>query len=113
MQAALHTFKTSIEQDSDAIPPDFQFHMDIARATDNQHFADLMIYLGSMIIPRTRVNTPQTAPEGRLAHLLRVNGEHESIFVAIRDQDSDAARAAMRTHLSNSRERLRRSQKPG
>ena len=113
MQAALHSFKASIEQDSDAVPPDFQFHMEIARATGNQHFADLMTYLGSMIIPRIRVNTPQTAPEGRLAYLLRVNSEHESIFVAIRDQDSDAARAAMRTHLSNSRERLRRSQMSG
>lgn len=113
MQAALQAFRASIEQDSDAVPPDFQFHMEIARATGNQHFADLMTYLGSMIIPRTRVNTPQTAPEGRLAYLMRVNGEHESIFVAVRDQDSDAARAAMRTHLNNSRERLRRSQTPG
>ena len=113
MQAALQAFRASIEQDSDAVPPDFQFHMEVARATGNRHFADLMTYLGSMIIPRTRVNTPQTAPEGRLAYLMRVNAEHESIFVAIRDQDADAARASMRTHLSNSRERLRRSQAPG
>ena len=110
MQAALSAFQASIEKDSDAVPPDFQFHMEIARATGNQHFADLMTYLGAMIIPRTRVNTPQHAPEGRLAYLQRVNAEHESIYVAIRNQDADAARAAMRTHLGNSRERLRRSQ---
>jgi len=112
MQAALQAFQSSIEQDSDAVPPDFQFHMEVARATGNQHFADLMTYLGSMIIPRTRVNTPQNAPEGRLSYLQRVNGEHENIFAAIRNQDSDAARAAMRTHLSNSRERLRKAQLP-
>jgi len=110
MQEALLAFKKSIEQNSDAVPPDFLFHMEVARATGNQHFAGLMTYLGAMIIPRTRVNTPQTAPEGRLAYLQRVNLEHEDIFVAIRDQDADAARAAMRTHLGNSRERLRRSQ---
>ena len=110
MQAALRAFQESIDKDSDAVPPDFQFHLQVARATGNQHFADLMTYLGAMIIPRTRVNTPQHAPEGRLAYLQRVNGEHESIFVAIRNQDPDAARAAMRTHLGNSRERLRRSQ---
>ena len=69
-----------------------------------------MTYLGAMIIPRTRVNTPSTAPEGRLAYLMRVHGEHESIFVAIRNQDAEAARAAMRTHLTNSRERLRKAQ---
>ena len=112
MQAALDAFQSSIQQDSDAVPPDFQFHMEVARATGNQHFADLMTYLGAMIIPRTRVNTPQNAPEGRLVYLQRVNSEHENIFAAIRNRDSDSARAAMRTHLSNSRERLRRTQTP-
>jgi DNA-binding FadR family transcriptional regulator len=69
-----------------------------------------MDYLGTMIIPRTRVNTPQNAPEGRMQYLQRVHGEHESIFDAIRNRDAEAARAAMRTHLSNSRERLRKGQ---
>ena len=41
-------------------------------------------------------------------YLQRVHAEHESIYNAIRNQDAEAARAAMRTHLSNSRERLRR-----
>lgn len=110
MENALRAFRESIEQDSDAVPSDFQFHMEVARATGNRHFADLMTYLGTMIIPRTRVNTPQQAPEGRLNYLLRVHGEHENIFNAIRNQDAEGARAAMRTHLSNSRERLRKTQ---
>ena len=108
LETALHAFRDSINRDSDAVPPDFQFHMEIARSTGNRHFADLMTYLGTMIIPRTRVNTAQNAPEGRLNYLQRVNTEHESIYNAIRDQDPEAARAAMRIHLSNSRERLRR-----
>lgn len=110
MSAALQAFRDSIEADSDAVPSDFQFHMEVARASGNRHFADLIAYLGTMIIPRTRVDTPQRAPEGRLAYLQRVNSEHESIYAAIRDQDAEAARAAMRTHLSNSRDRLRRGQ---
>jgi GntR family transcriptional regulator, transcriptional repressor for pyruvate dehydrogenase complex len=110
MESALTAFQDSIHQDSDAVPPDFQFHMEVARATGNQHFAELMTYLGTMIIPRTRVNTPNSAPEGRLTYLQRVHGEHESILNAIRNRDAEAARAAMRTHLSNSRERLRKSQ---
>ena len=108
MEVALRAFETAIHKDSDGVPPDFQFHMEIARSTGNRHFADLMTYLGTMIIPRTRVNTAHSAPEGRLNYLQRVNAEHESIYTAIRDQDPEAARAAMRTHLSNSRERLRR-----
>jgi DNA-binding FadR family transcriptional regulator len=110
MQTQLDAFSDAIEHDSDALPSDFQFHMEVARATGNRHFADLMTYLGTMIIPRARVNTPNHAPEGRLAYLRRVHGEHESIFSAIRNQDSDAARAAMRTHLSNSKDRLKKSQ---
>ncbi len=110
MQAALQGFQESIDHDSDAVPPDFQFHLEIANATGNQHFADLMTYLGTMIIPRTRVNTPQHASEGRLKYLQRVNREHQKIFNAIRDQDSNRARAAMRTHLSNSSNRLRKTQ---
>lgn len=110
MQGMLDAFVAAIEQDSDAVPSDFQFHMEVARATGNRHFADLMTYLGTMIIPRTRVNTPNSAPEGRLAYLRRVHGEHENIFNAIRNQDTDAARAAMRTHLANSKDRLKKSQ---
>ena len=110
MAFALDAFEASIQRDSDAVPPDFEFHVEIARATGNRHFADLMTYLGTMIIPRTRVNTALHAPEGRLSYLRRVHDEHQRIYDAIRNQDADAARAAMRTHLTNSRERLQRGQ---
>jgi DNA-binding FadR family transcriptional regulator len=110
MQTMLDAFQTSIEEDSDAVPSDFAFHMEVAKSTGNRHFADLMTYLGTMIIPRTRINTASSAPEGRLNYLRRVHGEHEYIFNAIRNQDVDAARAAMRTHLANSKDRLRKSQ---
>jgi GntR family transcriptional repressor for pyruvate dehydrogenase complex len=113
MQGMLDVFEKSIEEDSDAVPSDFSFHMEVAKATGNRHFADLMTYLGTMIIPRTRINTASSAPEGRLAYLRRVHGEHEYIFNAIRNQDAEAARAAMRTHLANSKDRLRKSQTEG
>ena len=92
-----------------AVPSDFQFHMEVARATGNRHFADLMTYLGTMIIPRTRINTADQAPEGKQVYLERVHSEHERIYKAIRQHDTEAARAAMRTHLANSRERLRKA----
>jgi DNA-binding FadR family transcriptional regulator len=110
MQTALDEFQAALGQNSDAVPSDFTFHMEVARATHNRHFADLMGYLGTMVIPRARINTAQAAPEGRLNYLQKVHGEHESILSAIRNQDPEAARAAMRTHLSNSRERLRKTQ---
>lgn len=109
MASALHGFATAIHSQSDAVPSDFQFHMEIAKATGNRHFAELMNYLGTHIIPRTRIRTAGEAPEGRQAYLQRVHGEHENIYNAIRNRDADAARAAMRMHLSNSRDRLRKA----
>lgn len=111
IQTALQTFENAVQEASDAVPSDYQFHLEVARATGNRHFEELMTYLGTMIIPRTRINTASAAPEGRLTYLQRVHAEHESIYEAISAGDTEAARAAMRTHLSNSRERLRRSQK--
>jgi DNA-binding FadR family transcriptional regulator len=109
MAVALQGFSAAIHNQSDAVPSDFQFHMEVAQATGNRHFADLMTYLGTHIIPRTRIQTADKAPEGRQSYLERVHGEHESIYNAIRNHDADAARAAMRMHLSNSRDRLRKA----
>jgi DNA-binding FadR family transcriptional regulator len=68
-----------------------------------------MATLGAMIIPRARLDPAAKPDEERQAYLRRVNAEHESILDAIANQDVEAARAAMRTHLANSRERRRRA----
>ena len=109
MRSALDAFAGAIEAGRDAVGPDFQFHLEVARATQNAHFAELMGTLGAMIIPRARLDAPETPTPERRDYLRRVNGEHESIFDAIANQDGEAARAAMRTHLANSRERRRRA----
>ena len=56
MASALRSFAAAIDGRSDAVPSDFEFHLEVAKATGNRHFADLMTYLGRRIIPRTRVN---------------------------------------------------------
>ena len=110
MREALDAVAAAVEAGRDAVASDFQFHLEIARATHNSHFAELMGTLGSMIIPRARLDSADSASDERSQYLRRVNGEHESIYDAIAAQDPDGARAAMRTHLANSRERRRRAQ---
>ncbi len=110
MRRALDAFRGALDSGGDTVTPDFQFHLLVAQATGNRYFADLMSHLGSAIIPRTRINSAKFAHEDRAAYLARVNLEHEDIYGAILRQDAEAARAALRTHLSNSRERLRRAQ---
>ncbi|MBK7261011.1 MAG: FadR family transcriptional regulator [Rubrivivax sp.] len=122
LRAALDDFERAVTQGGDAVAADFRFHSEIGRATQNTHFSGLMGMLGPRSIPRARLHPtkarasggaagPQDAAgddEAHRAYLRHVNAEHESIFDAIARQDADAARAAMRTHLSNSRERRRR-----
>lgn len=110
LREARVAFDAAVENGDDSVPPDRRFHLEVARASQNAHFVALIEQVGGMLIPRTRLNTARLAGEGRRQYLQRVGAEHESIAVAIADRDPEAARAAMRTHLANSRERLRRVQ---
>lgn len=127
LRQALDTMAAALEAGEDAVAADFQYHLEITRATQNPHFVQLMGTLGTMLIPRARLAhvpahvamahdplAPGAGASGavdrdRLAYLRRVQAEHESIYDAIVAQDVEAARAAMRTHLANSRERRRKA----
>ncbi len=111
MRQALDNFESGVTQAGDTVSADFRFHLEIAEATGNRYFVDIMRHLGTTIIPRTRISAiPQLATEQLADYLHRVNHEHEDIFNAIARSDPESARAAMRIHLTNSRERLRRAQ---
>ena len=109
LREALNAFAEAVEAGRDAVTADYQFHLEIARATQNPHFASLMGTLGATIIPRARLAPAGSVDEAQRNYLRRVNAEHDSIFDAIANQDAEGARAAMRTHLANSRERRRRA----
>lgn len=108
MRSALDAFSLSLDNGGDTVEPDYQFHEHLAQATGNRYFAQIMRNLGTATIPRTRVRAlPSTADY--VLYLRGVNREHENIYQAIACRDPEAARAAMRHHLTNSRERLRRA----
>lgn len=108
MRRALDAFRANIKSGEMAIEPDFQFHLQIANSTGNRYFVQIMTDLGTQSIPRNRLDPHQT-PEDRAEYLKVVNDEHERIFDAIVRRDPEDSRAAMRTHLVSSRERLRRA----
>jgi len=109
MRAALDDFARALETGRDAVEADYRFHREVARATHNNHFERLLATFGEKIIPRARLDPAPPLDDEHRAYLRRVNAEHESILDAIAAQDPEAARAAMRTHLANSRERRRRA----
>lgn len=111
LRAVLDEFGQEIHSGSDdTIAADIAFHLTIAKATGNRYFHDILKQLGKTIIPRTRVNSAAMAGDIQEGYLRRVHLEHESIYDAILHKESDVARAAMRTHLANSRSRLRSGQ---
>lgn len=89
-----------------AVEADFRFHRAVAAASGNRYFVELMDALGpGMILShRTRVDDAYSLADP--THVARVAQEHEAVATAIRRRDPDAARAAMRVHLANSRHRL-------
>ena len=109
MQDALAAFAEAVAAGTDTVGPDFRFHLAIARATGNRYFADILDHLGSTIIPRTRITATRIPQADQSHYLQRVNREHDEIFESIARGDADSARAAMRVHLTNSRERLLRA----
>ncbi len=107
MRSALDDFEQHVATVGETVAPDFRFHLAIAQATGNRYFSDLMGHLGLEVIPRTRVSSSWLNVEKRAQHLQKVNQEHQDIYAAIARRDPEAARAAMRIHLVNSRERQR------
>jgi GntR family transcriptional repressor for pyruvate dehydrogenase complex len=89
-----------------AAAADLDFHQQIALATDNQYFAQITEHLGLKLIPRTRLNSAAVAGTAADAYGLTLRQEHHEIYSTIANRDVDGARAAMRRHLSNIRERL-------
>jgi GntR family transcriptional repressor for pyruvate dehydrogenase complex len=110
MRLTLDALESNLTGTGDTVSPDFRFHLLIANATGNRYFADIMSHLGATLIPRARINSSRVAMEDPAQYLRRVNREHEEIYEAIARKDAESARAAMRVHLTNSRERLRRAQ---
>ncbi len=110
LRQALDSFQASVRSGSETVPSDLQFHLLVAQASGNRYFHDILSHLGTNIIPRSRLNSAKLAKDDPKVYMDRVINEHEDIYNAISRQDPEAARAAIRTHLSNSRERLRRAQ---
>ncbi|MFA6265748.1 MAG: FadR/GntR family transcriptional regulator [Pseudolabrys sp.] len=96
--------QAAIDAGDNAVDQDFAFHCEIAEATGNHQFKGFLEYLGSVVIPRQTV-WGRSAPLLRRNNLILFQREHGKILAAIRSGDVQKARAAMRGHLGNSRER--------
>ncbi|UUX50157.1 FadR family transcriptional regulator [Nisaea acidiphila] len=109
IRECLTQFEHAIEAGASAVEKDAAFHLAIAQGTNNSLFTSFLEALGSNAIPRSRLSEEDRARLIDKSYLERVNKEHRAIVEAISAGDADAARIAMRDHLSGSITRYRKS----
>jgi DNA-binding FadR family transcriptional regulator len=109
VRAALDIFLVRCQAGDETAAADTQFHLAIAQASGNRYLYDVLSHLSRELLPRARLSSARVPRDSPAIFIERVTREHEDIFTALERRDAESARAAMRTHLSNSRERLRRA----
>jgi GntR family transcriptional repressor for pyruvate dehydrogenase complex len=110
VRAALAALQQAARRGEDAVELDQRFHLAIAEASGNEYFRAILQHLGANIIPRARINSARLTHADPAAYMEQVGREHEQLVDAIARGDAESARAAMRLHIGNSRERLRKAQ---
>jgi GntR family transcriptional regulator, transcriptional repressor for pyruvate dehydrogenase complex len=105
---AYNAVERAIARGETAVDEDFALHCSIADATGNAKFKRFLEYLGRFIIPRQSIRTSVHGVDDQRAYLARIQQEHLEIVDSIRSGAGQAARAAMRRHLVNSRKRYQK-----
>jgi DNA-binding FadR family transcriptional regulator len=100
LRAALARLEQSIAVGEIGVDEDFEFHLAIARATENRFFAASMSAMREPITAGMNI-TRHFALLRTRERLAALHAEHVRIAEAIFDRREDDARAAMAEHLSN------------
>lgn len=85
---------------------DFAFHYAIAEASQNKRFPELLTLIRPGLVPRVELETRSGPPRTYVPNPDLVK-EHDRIVDAVLIGDSEAAEAAMKTHLEGSLDRYR------
>ncbi len=104
IRQALELLRDATNRQSHREDADFQFHLAIARAAQNNYFSTAMEALKDHIAVGMKFHGASIKREA--SGLTRVFGEHEAIASAIANRDEEQARRLMLEHLKGSRERL-------
>jgi GntR family transcriptional repressor for pyruvate dehydrogenase complex len=104
LDAAHRTLVACVRRGKEGVDADINFHNAIAAATRNSLFQQTLRALSAQVIGGISLARKLSAKASRGRASL-VQKEHAEILEAIRGEDPDAARAAMRRHITQSRDR--------
>lgn len=100
-------FAGMLAEDKSTDEADFEFHMAIARATNNTRFVTFLEHIGKRIIPRVKFRTVMGGVDPLPNRDNLILKEHAEVAEAIAAHDADHAREAMRQHLLGGIKRYR------
>jgi GntR family transcriptional regulator, transcriptional repressor for pyruvate dehydrogenase complex len=103
--AAMAALERDAIQRSINVDHDFNFHLGVATASGNRFFAETMTDMRSSIVTAMAI-TPNFVLARSDERVERIHAEHKAIHDAILADDPDAARAAMRNHLTKAMSRV-------
>lgn len=107
IQEAWNDFERLLKLGTPTGRTDFAFHRAIAAATNNPFYIEVLDGLGSRTIPCDVASPWGTESVLTFEYQAGLQREHLAILRAISAQDAQAAREAMRQHLSLSQQRYR------
>lgn len=107
IQFTVDNFRKLVEAGSATDQADFEFHMAIARATNNTRFVAFLAHIGKRIIPRVKFRTVMGGVDPLPSRDSILLQEHAEVADAISVRDADKAREAMRRHLQGGIKRYR------
>ena len=102
IREALYRMEEVTDDPVAAARADSDFHLAIARATQNDYFVRLIDFLGVRLVPPRNLYLRDQSEEAHAAYAAKVRGEHEALLDAIIRMDSGKAREAARHHMQES-----------
>lgn len=102
---ALRAVNKKMKQGENGRTEDFEFHLNIARASGNNYFTRFIEFIGSGVIPARELILNHSQSNEQSTFFNNICEEHNAISDAIEARDEAAAKSAMALHLGNSRER--------
>lgn len=102
IQDALHRMEEASDDPEAAARADSDFHLAIARSTQNDYFVRLIDFLGVRLVPPRNLYLRDRSEEAQASYAAKVRGEHDALLDAIVRMDSAKAREAARHHMQES-----------
>lgn len=103
---AAQDMRRLVEQGAETADSDLTFHRAVAAATNNPKFIEFLELLAGGAIPRQQLSSSDQQSVA-LGYFRRIAEDHARIARAISDQNAQAARDAMRSHLGEGVQRYR------